>query len=335
MDVNEKFLTNIVEFIMIFRINIQDPTLSPINIVVAKPDMRSEELKPPVSIQVPPPTVEINDFEKPYWNSDQNAAPISKTIVSSPPKKISRDSLIHKNDIFTFDDVESIHTHYTPIRNIHNFSLESTSTFDSSDMTGSNSKKKSNESGFLKSLINPILRGVNGSNSSSGISSKKENVIQKPQSISSFNKQNESNLDKPIQAAAASAAASAAAIVADSVTSLERKNTFSNRLSSLKKMIVSKHDLSGSKKNLNKETDQADNILKPKVTIQTSNSYLSANLKSEIKRNSETNIQESRSNASANLPSEIKRKAIQNVVETTTVEKPKSTNKKFFKAKVK
>lgn len=301
--------------------------------------------------RVPPP-LEL-DLTKAYWNNfDQDATPNTaqapKTIVASPQKKISRDSLIHKNDVFQFDDVESIHTHYRPIRNTHNFSLDSGSTYDSSEMTSNNSKKKSNESGFLKSLISPILRGVNGSNTS-GHSSKKENVLKKPQSTTSFvNKPLESPIhpkqDPTTHSASNFLQTPIQAVNAESVTSLDRKNTFTNRINSLKKLITPKNDTSGgSKKNL-KESDELE-YLKPKITIQTSNGgYLHAssiiNNNSELKRNSETsmmvkttNIQESRSNASSSFPGEQKRKEV--FQSETTKQQNKPSNKKFFKIKLK
>lgn len=68
-----------------------------------------------------PAAISISD-QNPKKNSSNNAIPV---------QKIARDSLIHKNDVFQFDDVESVHTHDSLLKSTPQSSFESENTFKS------------------------------------------------------------------------------------------------------------------------------------------------------------------------------------------------------------
>ncbi|CAF0734485.1 unnamed protein product [Brachionus calyciflorus] len=144
--------------------------------------------------------------------------PIQKTNVTiiDPTnglnQKIARESLIHKNDVFQFDDVESVHTHDSLFRQTPQSSFE----LDDTRYEPSKAKKK------LTSLITPLLRTVNQSQSSS--INKPSNKV-KPQRNPSFSSQNSS--PKLIKKGEKTS----------SLISLERRNTFSKHLNSLKKKL--------------------------------------------------------------------------------------------------
>ena len=123
------------------------------------------------------------------------------TIISS--HKIARDSLIHKNDIFQFDDVDSVHTNDgLYFKGTPQSSFESDCTYKSNSISKSSNnrknsssnknrtnKKLSNAKQSLANFITPIFRGVTSQNGHTVSTSKASQELKKPlrpQSVSSF-----------------------------------------------------------------------------------------------------------------------------------------------------
>jgi hypothetical protein len=214
------------------------------------------------------------------------------TTTTTTQQKIARDSLIHKNDVFQFDDVESVHTHDSLFhKHTPHSSFESDDTYKSSlnmdeDVRpnnhnhvqqrgpnirlgkkqlptngpasgggGNNNKLTQSDNRLMTHLITPILRTVNGSGSNGLHLNAKNNAGTgsfkatrksfRPESISSNksstspvnNNNNNNNMKKSVTS---SIIESSKKNITESVSSLDRRNTFSRHLSSLRRLINSK-----------------------------------------------------------------------------------------------
>ena len=184
-------------------------------------------------------TIQLNNITIP---AQQIAAanPTPVTTVTKPPK-ISRDSLIHKNDVFQFDDVESVHTSDIYFKSTPMSSFESDDTYRSSSILGSSKNHKQLKDKKLKtSFITPIFRGVNTNGLPNTVKAKKDKNL-RPKSISSASsnissKLKKSNTNNAINAHDPSNNAYSNTN-STSVTSLDAKNSFSKHFNSLKRLI--------------------------------------------------------------------------------------------------
>jgi hypothetical protein len=164
-----------------------------------------------------------------------------------------------------------VHTHDSLFRNTPQSSFESNDTYKSSVNIGDykfrNKPRPSAEQHKLIShLITPIFRGVNGSNNNAisagnvpNCSTKNRKLIVRPQSISSADKPNgigeALNLKKSVTA---TTPMDGQKNITESVSSLDRKNTFSKHLNSLKRLIRPKSSmLAQSSANNLKEDDSS------------------------------------------------------------------------------
>ncbi len=200
--------------------------------------------------------------------------PSVTTTITINPQKIARDSLIHKNDVFQFDDVDSIHTNdvffkLTP----QSSSLESESTYQSHSISkssnintnnnnnsGSHKKKKSKKLKKAKqsfaNFITPIIRGVTNQDSKKSL---------KPESISSV--ASTPNMESPsinkkyntLNVVNGHAACETASQTNDSAktvfkkeSSVERSYTFTKKLNSFKSLINSRNKNNSSSTNVSK-----------------------------------------------------------------------------------
>lgn len=197
--------------------------------------------------------------------------PITTTITMNS-QKIARDSMIHKNDVFQFDDVDSIHTNdvyfkLTP----QSSSFESESTYQSNSISktsninnnndGLKDKKKSKKLKKAKqsfaNFITPIIRGVTNQDSKKPV---------RPQSVSSVastpnmaspstnKKHNTLNSNGHIGVETASQINNSALTTDKKEPSIERSNTFTKKLSSFKSLISSRNK-NNSSSNVSKITE--------------------------------------------------------------------------------
>ncbi len=171
-------------------------------------------------------------------------------VTAAVSKKIARDSMIHKNDVFQFDDVESIVTSNIYFKK--NFSFESDDTYKSDE--NQNHKPQpilDNNKKLVPNFLTPIFRGVNANGS---LKHTKNHSKVGPESISSKNSSKNSKMKKSVTAAAiennkhATTNTSPNDLSANmtSATSLERSSTFTRHLSSFKKFISPKETSSDS-----------------------------------------------------------------------------------------
>ncbi len=194
------------------------------------------------------------------------------TTITIKPQKVARDSLIHKNDIFQFDDVDSVHTGDIYFKETPQSSFESSDlTYKSNSISKSSNprktktKKLSNAKQSLANFITPIFRGVmNNQTGANGQMTKKSNSatpLRHPQSTSSLvsspsmsSKKEKNNSTKngknngltPVIAEAAEPADKPVALngVNNSNGSLERSHTFTKKLNSFRSLIHPKNKTS-------------------------------------------------------------------------------------------
>lgn len=132
-----------------------------------------------------------NNFNTINYNHDSfkehknNPIHSVSSLAQNPPvpnQKIARDSLIHKNDVFQFDDVESVHTHDSLFKQTPQSSFES----DVFKPNGVQNAKSFTKKKLVSQFISPLLRGVNGHSSSNGSVKKSSKKQLSPKSISSL-----------------------------------------------------------------------------------------------------------------------------------------------------
>jgi hypothetical protein len=217
----------------------------------------------------------VHQFQQPAEQTTTPTAllPPTPVIITCNPsgQKISRDSMIHKNDVFQFDDVDSVHTHdslFVPHSSLESNDLDENehSSDDGEeqrvDQNNNNqqqngkkkssskkskadrSKKDSKNSGSRKSkllanFISPLIR----SNSTK--------IVNKPAKDSSVNGGNN-------DAANGEHGGTRMSLIPPDTVSLEKSSSFSRHLSSLKRLIVSKNADGRSASNLNVAINASD-----------------------------------------------------------------------------
>jgi hypothetical protein len=209
------------------------------------------------------PSVQLQQFQQQH--QQHQTSPLQTPVIitsSTNGQKFARDSIIHKNDVFQFDDVDSVHTHdslFVPHSSLESNDFDENSSaaeenlpLDQNNNTHhGNTKKKSSskkskaeqskkdkysgsrKSKLLANLISPLIR----SNSS-------RIITQKPSESEILN-----GNGRPIEAALDD-------LNLSETTSLEKTSSFSRHLSSLKRLIVSKNGDGRSASNLNVALDR-------------------------------------------------------------------------------
>jgi hypothetical protein len=207
--------------------------------------------------------------------SSPSQPPVTTTITINS-QKIARDSLIHKNDVFQFDDVDSVHTNdvyfkLTP----QSSSFESESTYQSNSVSkssninkntnnigGSQNKKKSKKLKKAKqsfaNFITPIIRGVTNQDSNKPVRPQSvTSVASTPNMTSSSNnnKHNTLNSNGHIAGDTASQINNSAITSDKKESSIERSHTFTKKLNSFKSLISSRNK-NNSSSNISKITEK-------------------------------------------------------------------------------
>ncbi len=158
-----------------------------------------------------------------------NHETIITNIISSPKsKKIARDTLIHKNDVFQFDDVESVKTSDMFFKSTPQSSFESDDTYKSS-----------------------LNQSTKLSRKNKGITSS----FRKKNGLFASSKMKKSSTSSKIEGD----------LCADDINDqpkvkLERSNTFTRHLSSLRRIFISKQNSTKSISHTNLDTQPANQI---------------------------------------------------------------------------